>query len=319
MAVQLAVGGDDDERRPRPPGSGSSKPRARPARGRTRRRRRSRRLERDGRRQRPVVERPRRSTGRRRGRCGPGGGCRRAAIGLDLPRREDRVRRCRRRRAAAASPGRRPSRAATCRSAGGRTAPRSRAGPSGSRSAGRRPRRAAGSRGGTAGPSRSRRGRRRRSRDRRPGRRRSQPAGERRPEVPRHRPEVAELGVRAVALGADPLVPVVGRRRGRVDRHRAGERVEPRRLVEVAVDDEGGAASRGASVDGAGRGVVADGVADRPRPALARREAGAATTAAARCPGRRARSRPRSSRSSRSAPTRRRPARRRSSSTATPM
>ena len=44
-----------------------------------------------------------------------------------------------------------------------------------------------------------------------------QPAGERRPEVPRDRPEVAELGVGPVAVGADALVPVVRGRRGRID------------------------------------------------------------------------------------------------------
>jgi hypothetical protein len=66
------------------------------------------------------------------------------------------------------------------------------------------------------------------------------PARQCRPEVPRHRAEVAFLGVRSIAVGADALVPVAGGRRSRVDRHRAGERIEPWRLVEVAVDDERG-------------------------------------------------------------------------------
>jgi hypothetical protein len=36
-----------------------------------------------------------------------------------------------------------------------------------------------------------------------------QPVRERRPEIPRDRPEVAELGVGSVAIGADALIPVV--------------------------------------------------------------------------------------------------------------
>ena len=54
-----------------------------------------------------------------------------------------------------------------------------------------------------------------------------QPVRERGPESHEIAPEVAELGVRPVALRADALIPVVGGRRGRIARHRAGERVEP--------------------------------------------------------------------------------------------
>ena len=69
-----------------------------------------------------------------------------------------------------------------------------------------------------------------------------EPFGERRPEVPRHPAVVAPLGVRAVALRGHARVPVVeGRGRG-VRRHRAAERVDAQRLVEVAVDDEAAAA-----------------------------------------------------------------------------
>ncbi len=67
---------------------------------------------------------------------------------------------------------------------------------------------------------------------------RLEPAGQRRPDVPRDRPEVAGLRVGSIAVGADALVPVPRRRRGRVERHRAAERIDPRRLVEVPVDDE---------------------------------------------------------------------------------
>ncbi len=69
-----------------------------------------------------------------------------------------------------------------------------------------------------------------------------EPAGQRRTEVPRHRPEIAERGIGPVAIGADPLVPVARRGGGRIDRHRPGERIESRRLVEVAVDHEPGTA-----------------------------------------------------------------------------
>jgi hypothetical protein len=67
-----------------------------------------------------------------------------------------------------------------------------------------------------------------------------QPVRERGPEIPRDRPEVAELGVGSVTVRADALIPVLRGRRGRIARHGAGERVEPWRLVEVAVDDQGG-------------------------------------------------------------------------------
>ena len=65
-----------------------------------------------------------------------------------------------------------------------------------------------------------------------------EPARERRTEVPGDPPVVAELRVGPVAVGGDPGVPVAIGRRGRVRRDDAGGRVQPRRLVEVAVDDE---------------------------------------------------------------------------------
>ncbi len=65
-----------------------------------------------------------------------------------------------------------------------------------------------------------------------------EPFGEGRPEIPRHLAVVAPLGIWAVALGGHARVPVLeGRSRG-VRRHRAAERVDAQRLVEVAVDDE---------------------------------------------------------------------------------
>ena len=68
-----------------------------------------------------------------------------------------------------------------------------------------------------------------------------QPSAEGRPEVPRHLGEVAALRVRPVALGVDPLVPVVERRRGQLDGNRARPRIDPGGLVEMAVDGEAAA------------------------------------------------------------------------------
>src|SRR5437899_3702213 len=68
--------------------------------------------------------------------------------------------------------------------------------------------------------------------------------------------EVAALGVGAVALGADPFGPVVSRRRGRVDRYPAAERVGPRRLVEMAVDDKATATHDEAASSARSRSVV---------------------------------------------------------------
>ncbi len=62
------------------------------------------------------------------------------------------------------------------------------------------------------------------------------PAGEGRAEIPRDPGESAALGVRSVALGVDPLVPVVERCRGRLRRHLARPRIEAGGLVEVGVD-----------------------------------------------------------------------------------
>ena len=67
----------------------------------------------------------------------------------------------------------------------------------------------------------------------------AEPAGQGRPEVPGHRPEVAELGVGPVAVGGDPRVPVAGGGRRRIDRGPPGDRVLAGRLIEVPVDDEG--------------------------------------------------------------------------------
>ena len=75
------------------------------------------------------------------------------------------------------------------------------------------------------------------------------PARQGRSEIPRHVTEIADLGVRPIALGADAGRPVVCRRGRRVRRHPTAERVGPRRLVEVAVDDE--AASAHVASDGA--------------------------------------------------------------------
>ena len=161
---------------------------------------------------------------------------------------------CRLRRGSEGSAGRPRSRAATSRGPAGRSGPRSRAGPSGSRSAGRPRRRAAGSRDGTAGRSPLMPAI---TGDEPPVGERiavDQPAGERRAEVPGHVPEVAALGVRAVALLADPGGPVVSRCGRWVGRDGTAERVDPRRLVEVAVDDQPAATHRGA---GAPAGIEA--------------------------------------------------------------
>ena len=69
-----------------------------------------------------------------------------------------------------------------------------------------------------------------------------EPFGERRAEVPRHPAVVAPLGVRAVALRGHARVPVLERRGRGVRRHRAAERVDAQRLVEVAMNDEAAAA-----------------------------------------------------------------------------
>ena len=131
-----------------------------------------------------------------------------------------------------------------------------------------------------------------------------EPAGERRPEVPRHRTEIAELRVRPVAVGADALVPVVRRRGGRVERHRAREGVEPGRLVEVAVDDEQGSLVHGVlRRPVAGRG---DDVGHRARPSIARREVDRPRQQQRAALVHSVRSRPRNSTPSRSVPTRRR-------------
>ncbi len=70
----------------------------------------------------------------------------------------------------------------------------------------------------------------------------AQPAGQGWPEIPRDVAEVADLGIRPVALRADPDGPVVGRGGGLVRRHGPTERIEPRGLVEVSVNDEAAAA-----------------------------------------------------------------------------
>ena len=69
-----------------------------------------------------------------------------------------------------------------------------------------------------------------------------EPTGEGRADVPRHALEIAQLCVGSVALGADALGPIVGRGSRRVGGHGPAERIDPRRLVEVAVDDEVAAA-----------------------------------------------------------------------------
>ncbi len=69
-----------------------------------------------------------------------------------------------------------------------------------------------------------------------------EPCGKRRAEVPVDVAEVAPLGVGSIALGADPSVPVMGGRRGGVRRDPAAEGIDPRGLVEVAVNDESAAA-----------------------------------------------------------------------------
>ena len=152
VAVQLAVGRDDRRaaaRRaaPDPPrAAGATRSRAKRSASAV-----ASRLERDRRRQAPVVERDDDAP---------------AAAELDpvrpagvesslggLPRREDRVPDALLGAPRAASAGRPRPRAATSRPAAGRSAARSRGCPRRSRSAGRRPRRAAGSCGGTAGRS----------------------------------------------------------------------------------------------------------------------------------------------------------------------
>ena len=69
-----------------------------------------------------------------------------------------------------------------------------------------------------------------------------QPAGQRGPQVERDAAEVAPLGVGLVALGVDAGVPVAVRRRARLRRDLAAERVAPLRLVEVAVNGQLGTA-----------------------------------------------------------------------------
>ena len=153
--------------------------------------------------------------------------------------------------------------------------------------------------------------------------------------------EVAALGVRPVALGADPGVPVVGRRGRRVGRDATAERI---RSATAGRSGRGRRAGRGSRSPAGGRprrrhrsdlprrasrrrrgsaaaAVLAVAAASsspdrawssrcrRSASATRRRPATAARTGAARRPGRRARSRPPSSRPSRPAPTTRRPAR----------
>ena len=218
VAVQLAVGGDHDERRLVVGQGPGRQARLEPVPRRSGRRRPSRaartRPRPTGRRRtaRPRCSRPPPSStryGRRVSTCGVAG----------LPRARGSCARCRPRPGAAGSAGRPRSRAATSRSPAGRSA----------RSKSRRPQRisvrrsAAEASGrivwwnGWASPLMPRSPVDER-RDRRPDRRRSsQPAsvGPRSHEMCR---EVAALGVRPVALGADPRVPVVGRRGRRVGR-----------------------------------------------------------------------------------------------------
>ena len=278
VAVQLPVGGDHDQRRvviaARTPVEDRLDPLCDEPVGIDRRRR----LERHRGRQRPVVaDRGDRATvpqvdpqqadaDRRHPPRGPATG--RRSCGRS-PRRP----------ADAAWRYRRLSRAATSRPDAARSAPRSRASPSGSPSLDRSPRRAAGSSGGMAGPCRSTGV----AVDEPPiGDRVAvlQPAGQRRADVPRDRAEIAELGVRSIAVGADALVPVV-RRRGRGSSGTARERVETGRLVEVAVDDQRGTGHAPSSR----RSCVVATTCVIVRSSARRAPGRTATTAAARCPG----------------------------------
>jgi hypothetical protein len=98
--------------------------------------------------------------------------------------------------------------------------------------------------------------------DRRPARRwhhasralATQPAAQRGAKVETDTGEFAGRCVRPVALLADPGVPVAGGRGRWVGRDGTAERVDPRRLIEVAVDDQAAAAHRTA---GAAAGIEA--------------------------------------------------------------
>ena len=76
-----------------------------------------------------------------------------------------------------------------------------------------------------------------------------QPARQSGPQVVRDVAQVAALGVRPVALGVDPCVPVAVRGRRRLGRNLAAERIAALRLVEMAVDGKLGSTH---SADGSG-------------------------------------------------------------------